>query len=84
MDDRIADPWGERTPYGAGAAWPVRVDENVRADEVERWVQEASVLHPNGDAMDIAVAGGRIAGVRGRAEDRVNRGRLARSTASRV
>jgi predicted molibdopterin-dependent oxidoreductase YjgC len=35
-----------------------------------------SILHSNGDAMDIAVAGGRIVGVRGRAGDRVNHGRL--------
>jgi len=34
------------------------------------------VLHSNGDAMDVAVRDGRIAGVRGRAADRVNRGRL--------
>ncbi len=40
--DRIADPWGERTPY---------------------------------DAMDVAVRDGRMVGVRGRAVDRVNRGR---------
>jgi anaerobic selenocysteine-containing dehydrogenase len=75
MDDRIADLWGERTPYGAGEEWPVRVDENAPGD-VERWVQEASLLHSNGDAMDVAVAGGRVVGVRGRAQDRVNRGRL--------
>jgi anaerobic selenocysteine-containing dehydrogenase len=75
MDDRISDPWGERTPYGAGEEWPVRVDENAPGD-VDAWVQEASLLHSNGDAMDVAVAGGRIAGVRGRAQDRVNRGRL--------
>jgi anaerobic selenocysteine-containing dehydrogenase len=43
---------------------------------VDRWVQGASILHSNGDAMDIAVHDGKIAGVRGRAEDRVNRGRL--------
>ncbi len=24
--DRIAEPWGERTPYGRGTPWPVRVD----------------------------------------------------------
>jgi anaerobic selenocysteine-containing dehydrogenase len=76
MDDRISQPWGERTPYGPGEEWPVRVDEHVPGGEVERWAQAASVLHSNGDAMDIAVAGGRIAGVRGRADDRVNRGRL--------
>ncbi|MDG4809551.1 hypothetical protein O7634_22615 [Micromonospora sp. WMMD1120] len=26
MVDRIAEPWGERTPYGPGQEWPVRVD----------------------------------------------------------
>ncbi|WP_369974689.1 molybdopterin-dependent oxidoreductase [Nocardia sp. MDA0666] len=78
--DRIADPWGTRTPYGPGQPWPERVDmflaEGVREDMVERWVPTASVLHSNGDAMDIAVHEGRIVGVRGRAGDRVNRGRL--------
>jgi hypothetical protein len=24
--ERIAGPWGERTPYGAGQEWPRRVD----------------------------------------------------------
>lgn len=76
MADRIADPWGARTPYGPGEQWPVRVDEHVEAPGVDRWVQSASLLHSNGDAMDIAVADGRIVGVRGRAADRVNRGRL--------
>ena len=83
MPDRIADPWGSRTPYGpagAGGTWPVRVDvaleEGTTESDVESWVPAASVLHSNGDAMDIAVRGGRIVGVRGRAADRVNRGRL--------
>ncbi|MGW0710675.1 molybdopterin oxidoreductase family protein [Streptomyces sp. NPDC002643] len=78
--DRIARPWGDRTPYAPGEPWPVRVDSflapGVTEDEVERWVPTASVLHSNGDAMDIAVVHGRIAGVRGRPGDRVNRGRL--------
>ncbi|WP_030690896.1 molybdopterin oxidoreductase family protein [Streptomyces globisporus] len=78
--DRIARPWGGRTAYGAGGTWPVRVDthlaEGVTAADVERWVQSASLLHSDGDAMDIAVRDGRIVGVRGRAVDRVNRGRL--------
>jgi ferredoxin-nitrate reductase len=74
MDDRITDPWGERTPYGRGEEWPVRVDENLPAGEPQRWAQAASLLHSNGDAMDIAVLEGRIAGVRGRVVDRVNRG----------
>lgn len=78
--DRIARPWGERTPYDRGGDWPVRVDSylepGVTADAVERWVLTASLLHSNGDAMDVAVADGRIVGVRGRPGDRVNRGRL--------
>src|SRR5215217_2240997 len=80
MADRIADPWGARTPYARGADWPARVDtflaDGVAADQVEQWVPTASILHSNGDAMDIAVAGGRMVGVRGRADSRVNRGRL--------
>src|SRR3954452_13433387 len=78
--DRIAEPWGTRTPYGSGQPWPVRVDshlaEGVAADDVDRWVQTASILHSNGDAMDIAVKDNRIVGVRGRSGDRVNHGRL--------
>jgi anaerobic selenocysteine-containing dehydrogenase len=78
--DRIALPWGTRTPYGPGDVWPTRVDthldRSVTPADVDRWVQSASILHSNGDALDIAVKGGRIVGVRGRAEDRVNHGRL--------
>ncbi|MFE9700706.1 molybdopterin oxidoreductase family protein [Streptomyces sp. NPDC006270] len=78
--DRIAQPWGSRTPYGRHASWPTRVDtllaEGVRAEDVERWVQTASILHSDGDAMDVAVKDGAMVGVRGRASDRVNRGRL--------
>jgi anaerobic selenocysteine-containing dehydrogenase len=78
--DRIADPWGERTPYGAGEKWPVRVDtfldQGLGPGDVERWVQAASILHSNGDGLEIAVKDGRIAGVRGRAGDRVNNGRV--------
>ncbi|MFF1446382.1 molybdopterin oxidoreductase family protein [Streptomyces sp. NPDC058295] len=77
--DRIGQPWGGRTPYGRHERWPTRVDTylepGVDPDRV-RWVQAASVLHSDGDAMDIAVVDGRMAGVRGRAGDRVNRGRL--------
>lgn len=85
MADRIADPWGTRTPYGpagdaGGGQWPARVDTFLLPDfsdrDVERWVPTASVLHSNGDGMELAVASGRIVGVRGRASDRVNRGRL--------
>jgi predicted molibdopterin-dependent oxidoreductase YjgC len=68
---RIANPWGDRTPYGRGDSWPERVDlqlaDGVGPEDVERWAQSASVLHSNGDALDIAVRDGAIVGVRGRA-----------------
>ncbi|MBN1096679.1 molybdopterin-dependent oxidoreductase [Blastococcus sp. TML/C7B] len=78
--DRIAEPWGTRTPYGPGETWPTRVDsylaEGLTEDDVERWVQSATIMHSNGDGLDIAVKDARIVGVRGRAVDRVNHGRL--------
>ncbi len=78
--DRIAHLWGERTPYGPGEPWPVRVDqhlaEGVDEADVERWVPTAALLHSNGDGLDLAVRDGRLVGVRGRAGDRVNRGRV--------
>ena len=78
--ERIADPWGARTPYGRGDDWPERVDlqlaDGVTDDDVESWHRSASILHSNGDALDIAVKDGRIVGVRGRGDDRVNHGRL--------
>src|SRR5690242_15199692 len=79
MSDRIADIWGTRTPFAADGDWPVRVDRylepGVPVREV-RWVQSACVLCSNGCGMDIGVKDGRIVGVRGRAVDRVNHGRL--------
>jgi anaerobic selenocysteine-containing dehydrogenase len=75
VSSRIEDPWGARTPYGSDESWPERVDEYT-VEEPQRWVQSASVLHSNGDAIDIGVRENRIVGVRGRAADRVNRGRL--------
>ena len=78
--DRISDVWGPRTPYAAGPDWPERVDlflrDEVTASDVERWVPSACLLCSNGCGVDIAVKDGRIVGVRGRATDRVNRGRL--------
>ncbi|GFG50974.1 nitrate reductase [Mycolicibacterium agri] len=78
--NRIAEPWGERTPYGPGQDWPTRVDMfldgELDPDSVDRWVPTASVLHSNGDGLDIAVKDGGIVGVRGRASDRVNHGRV--------
>ena len=80
MPDRIADIWGHRTPYARDGAWPVRVDqklaEGVQEAEVDRWVQSACTLCSNGCACDIAVKDGRMVGVRGRAVDTVNHGRL--------
>lgn len=75
---RIDDVWGPRTPYGSGESWPVRVDEylTVDPDEVQRWVPSACVLCSNGCGLDIAVADGRMVGVRSRADDRINHGRL--------
>jgi anaerobic selenocysteine-containing dehydrogenase len=69
------DIWGQRTPYAGEGCWPVRVDE-CWDEEPERWVQSACVLCANGCGLDIGIKDNRIVGVRGRAVDRVNRGRL--------
>jgi ferredoxin-nitrate reductase len=50
--------------------------EGISEENVERWVQSACVLCSNGCALDIAVANGRMVGVRGREVDRINHGRL--------
>ncbi|MFC8192129.1 hypothetical protein ACFUMH_10760 [Cellulomonas sp. NPDC057328] len=43
--DRIAEPWGTRTPYAEGTPWPRRVDmhlaEGVAPEDVDRRVQTA-------------------------------------------
>ncbi|MFD1965923.1 molybdopterin oxidoreductase family protein [Pseudonocardia alni] len=78
--DRSVDVWGARTPHAAGTAWPQRVDQHLlpgfEAADVTRWVQSACVLCSNGCGLDIGVTDGQIVGVRGRSDDRVNRGRL--------
>ncbi|MCZ2525299.1 molybdopterin oxidoreductase family protein [Streptomyces sp. HB2AG] len=80
MGDRIADIWGTRTPHARDTPWPVRVDSHldpsVAEEDVDRWVQSACVLCSNGCGCDIAVKDGRMVGIRGRASDAVNRGRL--------
>ncbi|MET0190271.1 MAG: molybdopterin oxidoreductase family protein [Pseudonocardia sediminis] len=80
MSDRISDIWGTRTPVGRDMPWPVRVDsrldDGVAESDVDRWVQSACLLCSNGCGADIAVADGRMVGVRGRAADVVNHGRL--------
>lgn len=70
----VADIWGERTPY-YGDQWPERIDEKL-LEEPDHWVQSCCVLCTNGCGLDIGVKDGRIVGVRGRADDRVSRGRL--------
>jgi anaerobic selenocysteine-containing dehydrogenase len=52
------------------------VDEFVAAPEVDRWVRGACLLCSNGCGLEVAVKDGRMVGVRGRAEDRINHGRL--------
>jgi ferredoxin-nitrate reductase len=71
--DAVADIWGRRTPHFG--EWPVRVDEHTIA-EPDHWVQSACVMCANGCGVDIGVRDGKIVGVRGRAIDRVNHGRL--------
>jgi ferredoxin-nitrate reductase len=69
----IKDIWGSRTPYFGD--WPVRIDEFTE-DTPDHWVPSACLLCSNGCGIDIGVKNGRIVGVRGRANDRVNHGRL--------
>jgi anaerobic selenocysteine-containing dehydrogenase len=73
--DSIHDIWGARTPYHGEKQWPVRVDEHITG-EPDRWVQSCCILCSTGCGLDIGVKDGKIIGVRGRAVDRVNHGRL--------
>jgi ferredoxin-nitrate reductase len=77
--DRVKDVWGGRTPHGVDGYWPTRVDQHLLegVDEAAvTWHQSACVMCSNGCGLDIAVSDGKMVGVRGRAEDRVNHGRL--------
>jgi len=74
--DRVSDVWGARTPHAADEPWPSRVDQFLLDGYRVAWSPSACVLCSNGCGLDIAVADGRIVGVRGRVTDRVNRGRL--------
>src|SRR5215211_3809200 len=80
MTDRIEHPWGPRTPFAPGGAWPSRRDvqlaDGLAEADVDRWVRSACVLCSNGCGLEIAVKDGCIAGVRGHEGDRVNHGRL--------
>ncbi len=73
--DSIKDIWGARTPFEGEGNWPVRVDEYVQ-EPPDHWVQSCCVLCSNGCGLDIGVKNGKIVGVRGRAVDRANHGRL--------
>ena len=80
MPDRIADPWGERTPYARGDAWPVRVDVHSPTDSTSAGGSLGAV--GVGAALQRRRAGHRRRGrpdrrrARSRPRDRVNRGRL--------
>jgi len=54
--DRIADPWGERTPFAAGGPWPVRVDAflepGLAAEDVDAWQR---LLESEGVAVESVV-----------------------------
>src|SRR6478736_819924 len=80
VSDRIADIYGARTPHTKGTVWPARVDQflepGIEDESVDSWVQSACLLCSNGCGVDIAVKDGRMVGVRGRATDTVNHGRL--------
>src|SRR3954447_9331796 len=71
---------GAADPIGGGQPWPARTDLHLIADvaqeDVDRWVPSVCLLCSNGCGLDIAVRDGQMVGVRGRREDRVNRGRL--------
>src|SRR3954447_2065583 len=71
----VKDIWGSRTPFAGCDRWPERVDYRIK-EEPDEWVQSACVLCSNGCGIDIGVKQGRIVGVRGRAIDEVNKGRL--------
>jgi anaerobic selenocysteine-containing dehydrogenase len=71
--DSIVDIRGGRTPHQGD--WPVRVDERL-IEEPDHWIQSTCVLCSTGCAVDLGVKDNRLVGIRGRAVDRVNKGRL--------
>ena len=80
MVDRIADIWGARTPHARGTSGPRGSTSTSRRGSTRRTstagCSRACVLCSNGCGCDIAVKDGRMVGVRGRATDVVNHGRL--------
>ena len=84
MIDRIAEPWGPRTPYAPGGSngnWPVRVDQFLEGDlteaDIDRWVQSAvdPALQRRCDSISRSRAGASSVCAAG-PSDRVNHGRL--------
>ena len=71
--DSIHDVWGPRTPYKG--VWPIRVDDRSLA-EPDHWVGSVCVLCSLGCGVEVGAKDGRIVAIRGRADDRVNHGRL--------
>jgi ferredoxin-nitrate reductase len=71
--DSIRDVWGPRTPYHG--SWPKRADERTTA-RADRWVGSVCVLCSLGCGVEVGVTDGRLVGIRGRVDDRVNHGRL--------
>ena len=71
----VTDIWGPASPYFGEGQWSERIDYRMET-EPQDWFQSCCVLCSNGCALDIGVKDGKIVGVRGRASDRVNRGRL--------
>jgi len=80
ISDRVAHVFGEATPHPRHTVWPAREDQylqkGVTEQDVDRWVQSACLLCSNGCGADIAVKDGVMVGIRGRAGDTVNHGRL--------
>jgi hypothetical protein len=52
--DGVADPWGTRSAYGREGSVTGPGGWATGRRDVDRWVPAASLLHSNGDAMDIA------------------------------
>ena len=77
IPNRIEAPWGARAPYGPPARVDMHLADGLGEEEVDRWVPSASLLHSNGDAMDIAVVDGRIAS-RARLDERAGARRRRR------
>ena len=52
--DRIAEPWGTRTPYGPGQDWPVRVDSFLCPDVASLCAVSAAQVLARGAGMDLS------------------------------